>query len=84
LLAPSIRQRAAIGAHVARGADNAAALAAIAATPPQQAYWAQHQEVDYLDNLPHIDACDALYYKYRDVLLRRQDRRSNYSAPPRS
>jgi hypothetical protein len=44
-------------------------------TPPvqaaeEQAYWARHQEVDYLDNLPRPYSCNDLYYKYRDVLIR--------------
>lgn len=41
-----------------------------AAVPMQPAYWAQHDEIDYLDNLPRLYRCDDLYYKYRDVLLR--------------
>ena len=42
-----------------------------ASTPvPQRAYWALHDEIDYLDNLPRTYSCDELYYKYRDVLLR--------------
>jgi hypothetical protein len=36
----------------------------------QPAFWAQHDEIDYLDNLPRKYSCDELYYKYRDVLLR--------------
>jgi hypothetical protein len=38
--------------------------------PPQRAYWAPHDEIDYLDNLPRTYSCDELYYKYRAVLLR--------------
>jgi hypothetical protein len=45
-------------------------LAASGAEPAQAAYWAQHDEIDYLDNLPRLYGCDELYYKYRDVLLR--------------
>jgi hypothetical protein len=38
---------------------------------PQRAYWVAHDEIDYLDNLPpRTYSCDALYHKYRDVLLR--------------
>lgn len=45
--------------------------AARASTPaPQRAYWAPHDEIDYLDNLPRTYSCDELYYKYRAVLLR--------------
>jgi hypothetical protein len=46
------------------------ASAVSAAEPAQAAYWAQHDEIDYLDNLPRLYSCDELYYKYRDVLLR--------------
>lgn len=42
-----------------------------ASTPaPQRAYWATHDEIDYLDNLSRTYSCDEIYYKYRDALLR--------------
>jgi hypothetical protein len=44
-------------------------LATSAAAATQPAYWAQHDEIDYLDDLPRLYGCDELYYKYRDVLL---------------
>jgi hypothetical protein len=43
---------------------------ASASAATQLAFWAQHDEIDYLDNLPRPYSCDELYYKYRDVLLR--------------
>jgi hypothetical protein len=45
-------------------------MALAAMTPLQSAYWAPHDEIDYLDNLPRTYSCDELYYKYRDILLR--------------
>jgi hypothetical protein len=51
---------------VSAGVATSAAPAATAVP----AYWAQHDEIDELQDLPAPYSCDDLYYKYRDVLLR--------------
>jgi hypothetical protein len=43
-------------------------LGAASAAATRPAYWAPHDEIDYLTNLPRTYSCDDLYYKYRDVL----------------
>lgn len=50
--------------------DDASGHPGSPSTPTVAAYWAEHNEIDELDRLPHPYQCDDLYYKYRDVLLR--------------
>jgi hypothetical protein len=52
------------------GTVSLSANAASSPTTSVPAYWAQHDEIDELGDLPHPYRCDDLYYKYRDVLLR--------------
>lgn len=58
---------AAPGAVALGAATSGAATTGAGAVP---AYWAQHDEIDELQDLPAPYTCDDLYYKYRDVLLR--------------
>jgi len=39
-------------------------------TPPQPAFWAPHNIIVDLENLPKRYSCDDLWYKFHDVLLK--------------
>lgn len=60
----------AVGLAASLGTVSLSANAASPLTNSVPAYWAQHDEIDELDDLPHPYRCDDLYFKYRDVLLR--------------
>jgi hypothetical protein len=60
----------ALGLATSLGTVGLSAKAASPLTTSVAAYWAQHDEIDELDDLRHPYRCDDLYYKYRDVLLR--------------
>ncbi len=67
-MTPTYLFAAGLAAALATVSLSANAASPVTASVP--AYWAPHDEIDELDDLPHPYRCDDLYYKYRDVLLR--------------
>lgn len=53
----------AVGLATSLATVSLSANAASALTNLVPAYWAQHDEIDELDDLPHPYRCDDLYYK---------------------